>query len=157
MLQRRKSESHASAYLTPPEYADLVDDADSGSRGPDPSELVAEIHRLIRETPAESSEYIHSYRTAEKKMNEREKTTEAEPKTEDSQVDDTAERRTTDSALTINALESSGASTPSQLEASSARTSMDFARRRSRIQSKGEPRRVRKVVGTELRKLFSKR
>lgn len=140
-VQRRRSESHASAYLTPPEYADR-----DGSAGPEPSELVAEIHRLIREKPTESFEYIHSYRTKEAV----ESNVTAIPQPGD------MSRRTTDSAVTTGALESTGGTTLSQLETLSARTSLDMVHRRSRIHS-GDSRKVRKAVGTELRKLFSKK
>lgn len=143
-LHRRKSESHASAYLTPPEYA-----SEDGVKGPEPAELVAEIHRLIREKPAESSEFIQSYRT------KREAT--GSEATELPQPNDDKMRRTTDSAVSARALDSSGTTTPSQLEVSSARTSLDMVYRRSKIKGRGESRKVRKVVGTELRKLFSRK
>lgn len=141
-LQRRKSESHTSAYQTPPEYAD-----EHEAVNPEPSELVAEIHRLIREKPAESSEYLHSYR--------REKAAEPEALEILPQLESMTRR--TKSAATPHAMDSSGATTPSQLEASSARTSLYLLYRRSNSQAREEPRKVRKVVGTELRKLFSRR
>lgn len=150
MLQRRKSESHASAYLTPPEYADDKD----ASMGPELSKLVAEIHRLIDESPAQSSEFIESYRTQKEEKTEPETERDLEPEPEamlyaEDTTRATRHSSTTTTATTATGLGSSGASTPSRLGISSARHSLDGVY--------AESRNVRKAVGTELRRLFTRR
>ena len=152
-LQRRKSKSHASAYLTPPEYADEID-----SMTPAPSQLVAEIHRLMQQGPAQSSEYINSYRTNRAAPVEVELETENERKV-DTAAPDIVTRRNTLSSTTPSALSSSESetTTPSQLEMSSARTSLDVVHRNSRLIGRGESRKVRRAVGTELRRIFTKK
>jgi hypothetical protein len=151
-LQRRKSESHASAYLTPPEFADEAE-----STTPEPAQLVAEIHRLIRQVPTQSSE-CDSDKTDIAEAPEPE--LEAANKMKiDKAASHTVPRRNTVSSTMSNILDSPASehTTQLQLEVSSARTSLDVAHRNSRLTGRRESRKVRNAVGTELRRLFSKK
>lgn len=140
------SDAEASAYMTPPEYAD-----EDGLTGPEPLQLVAEIHRLIREKPGESSEYIHSYRTPKRAP--------AEPDGSRTPQPGITARRITESAvvMTRGGLDASETVTPTQAGALSARTSVDMVHRMPGGYERGEPRNVMKGVGAELRKLFARK
>jgi hypothetical protein len=124
---------------------------------PEPAQLVAEIHRLIRQVPTQSSE-CDSDKTDIAKAPEPE--LEAANKMKiDKAAPHTVPRRNTVTSTMSNILDSSASehTTQLQLEVSSARTSLDVVHRNTRLTGRRESRKVRKAVGTELRRLFTKK